>query len=39
MQGFDIQSDIIEDSCVYDNGIVDVGELVVQIFWLKISTP
>lgn len=37
MQGFDIQDDIIEDSSVYDNGTIDVGELVSQIFRVKLD--
>jgi len=37
MQGFDIQDDIIEDSSVYDNGTIDVGELVAQIFRVKLD--
>ena len=37
MEDFDIEDDIIEDESVYEGGVIDVGELVAQIFRVKLD--
>lgn len=37
MKDFDIEDEVIEDAAVYDNGMLDLGELVAQIFRVKLD--
>ena len=37
MNEFDIEDDIIEDEAVYKDGMLDLGELVAQIFRVKLD--
>jgi hypothetical protein len=38
LQDFDVEDDVIEDEAIYSlNGVLDVGELVAQLFWLKLD--
>ena len=38
LQDFDLEDDVMEDEAIFStNGILDVGELVAQLFWLKLD--
>lgn len=38
LQDFDVEDDVIEDGAIYSmNGTIDLGELVAQLFWLKLD--
>ena len=38
LQDFDVEDDVIEDEAIYSmDGILDLGELVSQLFWLKLD--
>lgn len=38
LQDFDVEDDVVEDEAIYSsNGILDVGELVSQLFWLQLD--
>lgn len=38
LQDFDVEEDVMEDEAIYAiNGKLDVGELVSQLFWLKLD--
>jgi len=37
LENFDLEDDVIEDDAIYSDGIVDVGELVSQLFSLKLD--
>lgn len=38
LQDFDVEDDVIEDEAIYSiDGTIDLGELVSQLFWLKLD--
>lgn len=38
LQDFDVEDDVIEDDSIYSmDGMLDLGELVSQLFWLKLD--
>jgi hypothetical protein len=38
LQDFDVNDDVIEDDAIYSiDGVLDLGELVSQLFWLKLD--
>lgn len=38
LQDFDVEDDVVEDEAIFArDGIIDVGELVSQLFWLKLD--
>lgn len=38
LQDFDLEDDVIEDEAIFSvNGTIDLGELVSQLFWLKLD--
>lgn len=38
LQDFDVEDDVIEDEAIYStSGMIDLGELVSQLFWLKLD--
>lgn len=38
LQDIDVEDDVMEDEAIYSaDGILDIGELVAQMFWLKLD--
>ena len=38
LQDFDVEDDVVEDEAIYSmDGTIDLGELVSQLFWLKLD--
>jgi len=38
LQDFDVEDDVMEDEGIYESGgMIDIGELVAQLFWLKLD--
>ena len=38
LQDFDVEDDVMEDEAIFStDGTLDVGELVAQLFWLKLD--